>query len=74
MGGAQNLPGTRQQLAVELPLYQSRNGEVRYVVRGLWDHVGGSHPDLLQGAFFVEMPFDFLTTPSKWSSLIPFTK
>jgi hypothetical protein len=74
VGGAQNLPGTRQQLAVELPLYQSRNGEVHYVVRGLWDHVGGSHPDLLQGAFFVEMPFDFLTTPSKWSSLIPFTK
>ena len=74
VGEAQNLPGTRQQLATELPIYQSRDGQVRYVVRGLWDHVGGSHPDLLQGVFLVEMPFDFLITPSKWSGLIPFTK
>jgi len=74
VGGDASLGGTRQQLATELPIYQSRDGQVRYVVRGLWDHVGGSHPDLLQGAFFVEMPFDFLITPSKWSGLIPFTK
>jgi hypothetical protein len=74
VGGDASLGGTRQQLATELPIYQSRDGQVRYVVRGLWDHVGGSHPDLLQGAFFVEMPFGFLVTPSKWSDLIPFTK
>ena len=74
MGGDASLGGTRQQLATELPIYQSRDGQVRYVVRGLWDHVGGDHPDLLQGAFLVEMPFDFLITPSKWSGLIPFTK
>lgn len=74
VGGAQDLPGTRQQLAAELPLYQSRDGQVRYVVRGLWDHVGGDHPDLLQGTLLVEMPFDLLVTPSKWHDLVPFTK
>jgi len=74
VGGAQDLPGTRQQLAAELPLYRSRDGRVRYVVRGLWDHVGGNHPDLLQGALLVEMPFDLLVKPSQWGDLIPFTK
>jgi hypothetical protein len=74
VGGERDLPGTRQQLAAELPLYQSRDGQVRYVVRGLWDHVGGNHPGLLQGALLVEMPFDFLVKPSKWGDLVPFTK
>jgi len=73
-GGAENLGGTRQQLVGELPIFQSRNGQIRYVVRGLWDHTTGNHPDLLQGAFFVEMPFDFIATPFKWSDLIPFKK
>jgi len=74
VGGAQDLPGTRQQLAAELPLYQSRDGRVRYIVRGLWDHVGGNHPDLLQGALLVEMPFDLLVKPSQWGDLVPFVK
>ena len=71
-GGAENLGGVRQQLAGELPIFQSHNGEIRYLVRGLWDHTTGNHPDLVQGAFLVEMPLDFIATPSKWRDLIPF--
>jgi hypothetical protein len=73
-GGAENLGGVRQQLIGELPLYQSRDHQIRYVVRGVWDHTTGNYPDLLQGAFLVEMPLDFITTPSKWSDLVPFRK
>jgi hypothetical protein len=73
-GGAENLGGVRQRLVGELPLYQSRDHQVRYLVRGVWDHTTGSQPDLLQGAFLVEMPLDFITTPSKWNDLVPFKK
>ena len=73
-GGAENLGGVRQQLVGELPLYRSRNGQIRYAVRGVWDHSTGNHPDLVQGAFLVEMPLDFIATPSKWNDLIPFGK
>jgi hypothetical protein len=73
-GGAENLPGVRQQLVGELPIFQSRNGEIRYLVRGLWDHTTGSHPDLLQGAFLVEMPLDIFTSRDKWRDLLPFKK
>lgn len=73
-GGAENLGGVRQQLVGELPLYQSRDHQVRYVIRGVWDHTTGNSPDLLQGAFLVEMPLDFIATPSKWSDLVPFKK
>jgi len=73
-GGAENLGGVRQQLVGELPLYRSRDGRVRYVVRGVWDHTTGNQADLVQGAFLVEMPLAFLATPSQWNDLIPFRK
>ena len=73
-GGAENLPGVRQQLAAELPIFQSHNGEIRYLVRGLWDHTTGNHPDLVQGAFLVEMPLDIFTSRDKWRDLNPFKK
>jgi hypothetical protein len=73
-GGAENLPGVRQQLAAELPIFQSRNGEIRYLVRGLWDHTTGNQPDLVQGALLVEMPLDIFTSRDKWRDLNPFKK
>ena len=73
-GGTDGLAGTRQQILAELPFYTSRDGEVRYVFRGLWNTGSHSTPDLFQAGFFVEMPLCFLATPSKWHDLIPCKK
>ncbi len=74
LGATDGLASGRQQAVVELPLYTSRDGEVRYVIRGLWNRGNHSYPDELQGGLFLEMPFAFIATPSKWSDLIPFRK
>ena len=68
------LAGTRQQILAELPFYASRDGEVRYVFRGLWNTGSHNTPDLFQAGVFVEMPLCFLATPSKWHDLIPCKK
>ena len=73
-GGTDGLSGTRQQIAAELPIYQSRDREVRYVLRGLWNTGSHNTPDVLQGGIFVEMPLGIFTTPEKWRDLLPFRK
>ncbi len=73
-GGTDGLAGTRQQIAAELPIYQSRDREVRYVLRGLWNTGSHNTPDVLQGGIFVEMPLGIFTTPEKWRDLLPFRK
>src|ERR1035441_928576 len=40
-GGTDGLDGTRQQVVAEIPFYESRDGEVRYYLRGLWNR--GAH-------------------------------
>jgi len=73
-GGTDGLAGTRQQLTAELPVYTSRDGEVRYVLRGQWNRAEYVQPDVLSGGLFVEMPFGTLIKPSKWGDLVPFLK
>lgn len=72
LGRTDGLSGNRQQITAELPLSVSRDGEVRYVVRGTWNHLDTSHRDILTGGLFLELPFTTLAKPSKWSDLIPF--
>jgi hypothetical protein len=73
-GETDGLAGSRQQIVTELPLYQSRDGEVRYYLRGLWNSTSHNQPDILEGGLFVEMPFHTLTRPCKWGDLVPFLK
>ena len=74
VGGTEGLDGTRQQIVAELPFYESRDGEVRYFVRGLWNHGASNRPDVLEGGLFLEMPFATIVEPEKWGDLIPFLK
>ena len=71
-GGTDGLSGTRQQVVAELPIYASRDGEVRYILRGEWNRADEAQPDVLSGGLFVEMPFSIFAEPKKWSDLIPF--
>lgn len=71
-GGTDGLSGTRQQVIAELPIYSSRDGEVRYVLRGEWNRSDEAQPDVLSGGLFLEMPFSIFAQPKKWSDLIPF--
>ena len=73
-GGTDGLDGTRQQVVAEIPFYESRDGEVRYYLRGLWNRGAHSKPDVLEGGLFLEMPFSTLYTPCKWGDLVPFAK
>ena len=73
-GGTDGLDGTRQQITAEIPFYESRDGEVRYYLRGLWNRGAHNRPDLLEGGLFLEMPFSTLYTPCKWGDLVPFVK
>jgi hypothetical protein len=73
-GGTDGLDGTRQQVVTEIPFYESRDGEVRYYLRGLWNRGTDSKHDLLEGGLFVEMPFSTLASPCKWGDLVPFLK
>ena len=73
-GGTDGLAGTRQQIAAELPICQSSDREVRYILRGLWNTGAHNTPDLLQGGLFVEMPLGILVTPDKWHDFVPFGK
>ena len=43
MGDTVGLAGTREQIVTEIPFYESRDGEVRYYLRGLWNR-GLQHP------------------------------
>jgi len=72
LGRTDGFAGMRQQLIAELPISVSRDGEVRYVVRGTWNHFDTSHRDILTGGLFLELPFTTLAKPSKWGDLIPF--
>ncbi len=45
VGGTDGLDGTRQQIVAEIPFYESRDGEVRYYLRGLWNHGASNRPD-----------------------------
>jgi hypothetical protein len=74
VGGTDGLDSTRQQIVTELPFYQSRDGEVRYYLRGLWNHGASSRPDILEGGIFLEMPMTTLIEPGKWGDLIPFAQ
>ena len=71
-GGTDGLSGTRQQVIAELPIYTSRDGEVRYVLHGEWNRSDEAQPDVLSGGLFLEMPICILTQPKKWSDLVPF--
>jgi hypothetical protein len=73
-GGTEGLDGTRQQVVAEIPFYESRDGEVRYYLRGLWNRGARNRPDVLEGGLFMEMPFSTLYTPCKWGDLVPFAK
>jgi hypothetical protein len=70
-GDTEGLDGTRQQIITELPFYQSRDGEVRYYFRGLWNHGESYRPDILEAGVFLEMPFSTLVRPDKWRDLVP---
>jgi hypothetical protein len=72
VGDTIGLAGTRQQIVTEIPFYQSRDGEVRYYLRGLWNHGDSNKPDILEGGLFLEMPFTTLVRPDKWGDLVPF--
>jgi hypothetical protein len=72
VGDTIGLAGTRQQVVAELPFLESRDGEVRYYLRGLWNRGTSSKPDVLEGGVFVEMPLGLLVTPGKWGDLVPF--
>jgi hypothetical protein len=71
MGDTVGLAGTREQIVAEIPFYESRDGEVRYYLRGLWNHGSSSKPDILEGGVFLEMPFSTLIKPEKWGDLVP---
>ena len=73
-GGTDGLDGTRQQIVAEIPFYESRDGEVKYYLRGLWNRGAHNRPDILEGGLFLEMPFSTIVTPSKWGDLVPFVK
>lgn len=73
-GETEGLNGTRQQIVAEIPFYQSRDGEVRYYLRGLWNHGSNSKPDILEGGLFLDLPVSTLISPSKWGDLVPFMK
>lgn len=73
-GRTEGLNSVRQQIVAELPLYVSRDGQVHYYLRGLWNHGLSSKPDVLEGGFFVELPLTLLVSPEKWGDLLPFTQ
>jgi hypothetical protein len=71
-GGTDGLAGTRQQVVAEIPFYESRDGEVKYYLRGLWNRGASNKPDVLEGGLFLEMPLSTLVSPGKWGDLVPF--
>ena len=73
-GRTEGLDGTRQQVVAELPFFESRDGEVKYYLRGLWNHGANHRPDVLEGGIFLEMPFTTLVKPDKWGDLVPFAQ
>jgi hypothetical protein len=74
VGRTEGLDGTRQQIVAEIPFYESRDGEVKYYLRGLWNHGANNRPDVLEGGLFLEMPFSTLVKPEKWGDLVPFAQ
>jgi hypothetical protein len=71
VGGTDGLDGTRQQILAEIPFYESRDNEVRFYLRGLWNHGASNRPDILAAGVFVEMPLSLFVTPAKWNDLVP---
>lgn len=74
VGDTDGLHGTRQQIVTEIPFYESRDGEVRYYFRGLWNHGPNDGHDILEGGLFLEMPLSTLISPCKWGDLVPFAQ
>jgi hypothetical protein len=70
-GDTAGLGGQRLQIQTEIPLYTSHSRNVRYLVRGLWNTGEKKYPDIFEAGLMLEMPFDFLYKPSKWSEVIP---
>jgi hypothetical protein len=70
-----DLPGVRQQVLGEIPIYRNHNSDFRYVLRGLWNAPtsGGNGKSIFEAAILVEFPFEALEHPSKFINLIPFT-
>jgi hypothetical protein len=71
-GGTDGQSGTRQQVAAELPISTSRDGEVKYFLHGNWNSSYEGGHDIWAAGIFVELPFGTLTKPSKWGDFIPF--
>lgn len=74
LGATDGLNGTRQQALAELPFYVTRDRQVRYVFRGLWNRGDHSKADIFQAGVFLEMPVCLLAHPRQWGDLIPFVK
>lgn len=74
LGATDGLNGTRQQALAELPFYVTRDRQVRYVFRGLWNRGDHSKADLLQAGVFLEMPLGLLAHPRQWGDLVPFVQ
>jgi hypothetical protein len=70
-----DLPGGRQQVLGEIPIYRNHNSDFRYVLRGLWNAPtsGANGKSIFEAAILVEFPFEALEHPSKFINLIPFT-
>jgi hypothetical protein len=74
LGATDGLDGTRQQALAELPFYVTRDRQVRYVFRGLWNRGDHSKADVLSAGVFLEMPVGLLAHPRQWGDLIPFVQ
>jgi hypothetical protein len=73
-GETDGLLGTRQQVMAELPFYESRDGEIRFLFRGLFNTGANRSPDFFQAGVLVEMPICIFTQPEKWRDFVPFAK
>ncbi len=74
VGKTDGLPGLRQQILAEFPIYQKDDSELRYVFRGLWNSPYSHGKDILSASLLIEFPFDAVTHPSKFRDLVPFVK
>jgi hypothetical protein len=69
-----DLPGVREQVLGELPIYRKSRSDFRYVLRGLWNTSSSQNKNIFEAAILVEFPFEALEHPSSFRDLIPFIK
>lgn len=75
VGKTDSLPGVRQQVTADFPIYQKPGSDLRYVVHALWNSSLSSHqPDDFGIALQVEIPLDALVNPRRLRDLLPFLK